>query len=146
MLEKIKEILVILNKGIKLLPDTSKELNKFNNNISKKQGDTTKERQDTYDKTLAAVLKMTKLADDQIYNSNKGIDIYFNEMNTKVSNVKNEIEKKGESYNNYVKQLKEHGKKIIDIVEEIRKLFDKEPLKFDFKDKDIEYPFYEYSK
>lgn len=146
MLEKIKEIPSILNKGIKLLPETSKELNKFNNNISKKQGDTTKERQDTYDKALTAVLKMTKLADDQIYNSNKGIDSYFNEMNTKVSNVKSEVEKKGESYNNYVKQLKEHGKKIIDIVEEIRKLFDKEPLKFDFKDKDIEYPFYEYAK
>ena len=146
MLEKIKGIPSILNEGIQFLPEISRQINKFNNNILKKKDDTTTERQDFYDKKLTEVLKKTKEADDQIYNSNKGIDSYFNELNEKVTNVKNEVLKKGDAYNNYVKELKEYGKKIIDIVEEIRKLFDLEPLKFDFKDKNIEYPFYEYAK
>ena len=146
MLEKIKGVPSILNEGIQFLPEISRQINKFNNNTLKKKGDTTTERQDFYDKKLTEVLKKTKEADDQIYNSNKGIDSYFNELNEKVTNVKDEVLKKGEAYNIYVKDLKAYGKKIIDIVEEIRKLFDLEPLKFDFKDKNIEYPFYEYAK
>ena len=146
MLEKIKGVPSILNEGIQFLPEISRQINKFNNNILKNKEDTTTERQDFYDKKLTEVLKKTKEADDQIYNSNKGIDTYFNELNEKVSNVKDEVLKKGDAYNIYVKELKEYGKKIIDIVEEIRKLFDLEPLKFDFKDKNIEYPFYEYAK
>ena len=45
-----------------------------------------------------------------------------------------------------MKILKEEGKKIIDIVNEIRKLFDKGPVQIKFDDKDIEFPFYEYAK
>ena len=146
MLEKIKGIPPLLNKGIEFIPETARKINKFNNMVSKKKEDTTNEREEFYDKTLNEVLKTTKSTDDQIYNAKKGIDEDFNELSEKVSSVKSEVEKKGETYNNYVRELKEYGKKIIDIVEEIRKLFDLEPLKFDFKDKDIEYPFYEYAK
>lgn len=146
MLEKIKVIPSLLNKGILSLPETSRKINKFNDNIKKKQGDTSKERQEFFDKALNEVLTTTKTVDDQIFNSNKEITQNFNELNQKVSNVQDEIKKKGEAYNKYVKELKEFGSKIIDIVEEIRKLFDLEPLKFDFKDKNIEYPFYEYAK
>ena len=67
-------------------------------------------------------------------------------MEEKVSTVKNDIEGKGDSYNQYVKILKEEGKKIIDIVNEIRKLFDKGPVTIKFDDKNIEFPFYEYAK
>ena len=42
--------------------------------------------------------------------------------------------------------MKEEGKKIIDIVNEIRKLFDKGPVNIKFDDKNIEFPFYEYAK
>ena len=146
MLEKIKGIPALINQGIAMLPEKSRNLNKFNNNIQKKKEDTSTERQDFYDKVLSEILTMTKNVDNQIYHSNKGIDEDFHELNDKVTNVKNEVQKKGETYNNFIKQLKELGKKIIDIVEEIRKLFDLEPLKFDFQDKDLEYPFYEYAK
>ena len=146
MLKKIKEIPNLLNKGISSLPEKSRNINKFNDNIQKKKEDTTQEREKFYDKILSDVLKMTKENDDLIYNSNKGINEDFEGLNDKVKNTKNEIVNKGTAYNNYVKQLKEYGKKIIDIVEEIRKLFDLEPVKLDFKDKDIEYPFYEYTK
>ena len=146
MLEKIKGIPSLLNKGIEFLPETARKINKFNDMMNKKKEDTTNERQEFYDKALTEVLKTTKSTDDQIYNAKKGIDQDFNELSEKVSGVKNEVERKGESYNNYVRELKEYGKQIIDIVEEIRKLFDLEPLKFDFKDQDLEYPFYEYAK
>ena len=67
-------------------------------------------------------------------------------MEEKVSNVKKDIEGKVDSFNEYVKILKDEGKKIIDIVNEIRKLFDKGPVSIKFDDKDIEFPFYEYAK
>ena len=146
MLKKIKEIPTLLNKGISSLPEKSRNINKFNDNIKKKKEDTTKEREQFYDKVLTEVLKMTKQNDDLIYNSSKGINEDFEGLNDKVKNIKNEIVNKGKTYNDYVKQLKEYGKKIIDIVEEIRKLFDLEPVKIDFQDKDLEYPFYEYTK
>ena len=146
MLKKIKEIPTLLNKGISSLSERSRNINKFNDNIKKKKEDTTKEREQFYDKVLTEVLKMTKQNDDLMYNSNKGINEDFDGLNDKVKNIKNEIVNKGKTYNDYVKQLKEYGKKFIDIVEEIRKLFDLEPVKKDFQDKDFEYPFYEYTK
>ena len=146
MLQKVKEIPVLLNEGISLLPDVSRRINKFNENIKKEEGDTTEKKQDFYDKILTEVLKKTKNVDDQIYNSDKGIDEDFKNLNEKVTNVKSVIEKNENAYNKYVKELKELGKKIIEIVDEIRKLFDLEPLKIKFDDKDIQYPFYEYAK
>ena len=146
MLQKVKEIPVLLNEGISLLPDVSRRINKFNENIKKEKGDTTEKKQDFYDKILTEVLKKTKNVDDQIYNSDKGIDEDFKNLNEKVTNVKSVIEKNENAYNKYVKELKELGKKIIEIVDEIRKLFDLEPLKIKFDDKDIQYPFYEYAK
>ena len=71
MLKKIKEIPTLLNKGISSLPEKSRNINKFNDNIKKKKEDTTKEREQFYDKVLTEVLKMTKQNDDLIYNSNK---------------------------------------------------------------------------
>ena len=146
MLQKVKEIPVLLNEGISLLPDVSRRINKFNENIKKEKGDTTEKKQDFYDKILTEVLKKTKNVDDQIYNSDKGIDEDFKNLNEKVTNVKSVIEKNENAYNKYVKELKELGKKIIEIVDEIRKLFDLEPLKINFDDKNIQYPFYEYAK
>ena len=146
MLEKIKGIPSLLNKGITFLPDLSRKMNKFNDNINKKKGDTNAERLEFYDKSLNEVLKMTKNVDDEIYNSSKSIESDFNELNDKVKNVKDEIMKRGDEYHNYIRQLKEYGKKIIDIVEEIRKLFDLPKVEFKFEDKEIEYPFYEYAK
>ena len=146
MLEKIKGIPSLLNKGISFLPESSRKMNKFNDNIKKKKGDTSAERVDFYDKSLNEVLKMTKNVDNEIYNSNKGIESDFNELNEKVKSIKDEVMKRGDAYNNYIKQLKEYSKKIIDLVEEIRKLFDLPKVEFNFIDKDIEYPFYEYAK
>lgn len=146
MLQKVKEIPVLLNEGISLLPDVSRRINKFNENIKKEKGDTTEKKQDFYDKILTEVLKKTKNVDDQIYNSDKGIDEDFKNLNEKVTNVKSVIENNANAYNKYVKELKDLGKKIIEIVDEIRKLFDLEPLKIKFDDKDIQYPFYEYAK
>ena len=146
MLQKVKEIPVLLNEGISLLPDVSRRINKFNENIKKEKGDTTEKKQDFYDKILTEVLKKTKNVDDQIYNSDKGIDEDFKNLNEKVTNVKSVIENNANAYNKYVKELKELGKKIIEIVDEIRKLFDLEPLKINFDDKNIQYPFYEYAK
>lgn len=146
MLQKVKEIPVLLNEGISLLPDVSRRINKFNENIKKEKGDTTEKKQDFYDKILTEVLKKTKNVDDQIYNSDKGIDEDFKNLNEKVTNVKSVIENNANAYNKYVKELKDLGKKIIEIVDEIRKLFDLEPLKINFDDKNIQYPFYEYAK
>ena len=146
MLGKIKDIPMLLYEGVKILPETSRKINKFYENIQKKQGDTSEECQKFYDEVLNNLLKKTKSVDDQVYNSNKGIDEDFKELNQKVVGIKSEIEKKAERYNKYVKDLKELGKKIIQIVDEIRKLFDKPPLELKFDDKDIKYPFYEFAK
>ena len=146
MLEKIKQIPGILNEGIAIIPETCKNINKFNQEIKKKQGDTQKEREDKYDEILTKALNMTRKVDNQVFNSNKSIENDFKTLEQKVSSVKNDIEGKGDSYNNYVKTLKDEGKKIIDIVNEIRKLFDLGPVNLKFDDKDIEFPFYEYAK
>ena len=146
MLEKIKQIPIILNEGISIIPETSKKLNKFNEEIKTREGDTKKEREDKYDEILTQVLNMTRKIDNQVFNSSKSIENDFKTLDGKVSNVKNDIDSKGDSYNQYVKILKEQGKKIIDIVNEIRKLFDKGPVSIKFGDKDIEFPFYEYAK
>ena len=146
MLEKIKQIPGILNEGIAIIPETCKNINKFNQEIKKKQGDTQKEREDKYDEILTKALNMTRKVDNQVFNSNKSIENDFKTLEQKVSSVKNDIEGKGDSYNNYVKILKDEGKKIIDIVNEIRKLFDLGPVNLKFDDKDIEFPFYEYAK
>ena len=146
MLEKIKQIPGILNEGISAIPQTSKSINKFNEEIKKKEGDTQKEREDKYDEILIKVLNMTRKVDNQVFNSSKSIENDFKTLEEKVSSVKKDIEDKGNSYNEYVKILKDEGKKIIDIVNEIRKLFDKGPVNIKFDDKDIEFPFYEYAK
>ena len=146
MLEKIKQIPGILNEGISAIPQTSKSINKFNEEIKKKEGDTQKEREDKYDEILIKVLNMTRKVDNQVFNSSKSIENDFKTLEEKVSNVKKDIEDKGNSYNEYVKILKDEGKKIIDIVNEIRKLFDLGPVNLKFDDKDIEFPFYEYAK
>ena len=146
MLEKIKQIPGILNEGISAIPQTSKSINKFNEEIKKKEGNTQKEREDKYDEILIKVLNMTRKVDNQVFNSSKSIENDFKTLEEKVSNVKKDIEDKGNSYNEYVKILKDEGKKIIDIVNEIRKLFDKGPVSIKFDDKDIEFPFYEYAK
>ena len=146
MLEKIKQIPGILNEGIAIIPETCKNINKFNQEIKKKQGDTQKEREDKYEEILTKALNMTRKVDNQVFNSNKNIENDFKTLEQKVSSVKNDIEGKGDSYNNYVKTLKDEGKKIIDIVNEIRKLFDLGPVNLKFDDKDIEFPFYEYAK
>ena len=146
MLEKIKDIPKLLNEGITLLPEVTRQLNKFNDNISKKKGDTKAEKQDFYDKCLTNLLQMTKKVDDQVYNSDKGIDLDFRDLTEKVTNIKKEIEKKADIYNKYIKELKQYGKKIMEIIDEIRKLFDLPPVKINIDDKNIEYPFYEYAK
>ena len=146
MLEKIKQIPAILNEGITSIPETSKILNNFNEEIKKKKGDTQKEREDKYDEILTKILNITRKVDNQVSNSSNSIENDFKTLEEKVSTVKNDIEGKGDSYNQYVKILKEEGKKIIDIVNEIRKLFDKGPVSIKFDDKNIEFPFYEYAK
>ena len=142
MLEKIKQIPGILNEGIAIIPETSKSLNKFNEEIKNKGGD----REAKYDEILTKVLNVTRKIDNQVFNSSKSIENDFKTLEGKVSTVKKDIEGKGDSFNQYVKILKEEGKKIIDIVNEIRKLFDKGPVTIKFDDKDIEFPFYEYAK
>ena len=146
MLEKIKQIPGILNDGISIIPETSKNLNKFNEEIKAKEGDTKKEREDKYDEILTKVLSMTRKIDNQVFNSSKSTENDFKTLEEKVSSVKKDIEGKGDSFNQYVKILKDEGKKIIDIVNEIRKLFDKGPVNIKFDDKNIEFPFYEYAK
>jgi len=146
MLEKIKQIPGILNEGISAIPQTSKSLNNFNEEIKRKKGDTQKEREDKYDEILTKILNITRKVDNQVSNSSNSIENDFKTLEEKVSTVKNDIEGKGDSYNQYVKILKEEGKKIIDIVNEIRKLFDKGPVNIKFDDKNIEFPFYEYAK
>ena len=146
MLEKIKQIPGILNEGIAAIPETSKTLNNFNEEIKKKKGDTQKQREDKYDEILTKILNITRKVDNQVSNSSNSIENDFKTLEEKVSTVKNDIEGKGDSYNQYVKILKEEGKKIIDIVNEIRKLFDKGPVSIKFDDKNIEFPFYEYAK
>ena len=111
MLEKIKQIPGILNEGIAIIPETCKNINKFNQEIKKKQGDTQKEREDKYDEILTKALNMTRKVDNQVFNSNKSIENDFKTLEQKVSSVKNDIEGKGDSYNNYVKILKDEGKK-----------------------------------
>ena len=146
MLEKIKQIPGILNEGISAIPETSKSLNNFNEEIKKKKGDKKKEREDKYDEILTKILNITRKVDNQVSNSSNSIENDFQTLEEKVSTVKNDIEGKGDSYNQYVKILKDEGKKIIDIVNEIRKLFDKGPVSIKFDDKNIEFPFYEYAK
>ena len=51
------------------MPETSRKINKFYENIKKKGGDTTEECQKFYDEVLNNILKKTKDVDDQVYNS-----------------------------------------------------------------------------
>lgn len=146
MLEKIKEVPELLNKGISLLPEVAKKINEFNKSHKGTDKKAQSEKEDFFDKSLTEVLKMTKTVDDQIYNSTKSIESNFDDLNSKVHQGKEELEKNAEAYNNYVKDLKTKGQKIIDIINEIRKLFELEPVKLKFDNKDIKYPFYEYAK
>ena len=146
MLEKIKEVPELLNKGISLLPEVAKKINEFNKSHKGTDQKAQSEKEDFFDKSLTEVLKMTKTVDDQIYNSTKSIESNFDDLNSKVHQGKEELEKNAEAYNNYVKDLKTKGQKIIDIINEIRKLFELEPVKLKFDNKDIKYPFYEYAK
>ena len=61
MLEKIKQIPGILNEGISAIPQTSKSLNNFNEEIKKKKGDTQKEREDKYDEILTKKYQRLKM-------------------------------------------------------------------------------------
>lgn len=54
---------------------------------------------------------MTRKVDNQVFNSSKSIENDFKTLEEKVSNVKKDIEDKGNSYNEYVKILKDEGKK-----------------------------------
>ena len=114
MLEKIKEVPELLNKGISLLPEVAKKINEFNKSHKGTDQKAQSEKEDFFDKSLTQVLKMTKTVDDQIYNSTKSIESNFDDLNNKVHQGKEELEKNAEAYNNYVKDLKTKGQKIID--------------------------------
>ena len=62
MLEKIKQIPGILNEGISIIPETSKSLNKFNEEMKTKSGD----REAKYDEILTKVLNVTRKIDNQV--------------------------------------------------------------------------------
>ena len=88
---------------------------------------------------IANLIKIKPL-NNQNFNNKKKLPIEYIRTAKKLKKNNNN------SYNEYVKILKDEGKKIIDIVNEIRKLFDKGPVSIKFDDKDIEFPFYEYAK
>ena len=140
ILEKVKDIPELMNKNIYSLSEVPKEINKFN------EENPNENKEEYYDKCLFEVLKMTRNMFEQINKIDEGIDSDFKIFNEKVDNGKNEIIKKADAYNNYIEEIKKYGKKIMEIIDEIRKLFDLPQIKINIDDKNIEYPFNEYTK
>jgi len=140
ILEQVKKVPELMNQNIFSLSKVPKELNEFN----KKEENEDKE--EYYDKCLSKVLKMIKDINEQINEIDKEIDSDFKNFNEKVDNGKNEIIKKASSYKKYIEEIKKYGKKIMEIIDEIRKLFDLPQLKINLDDKNIEFPFNEYTK
>ena len=140
ILEKVKDVPELINENILSLSEVPKEINKFN------KENTNKEKEKYYDKCLIEVLKMIKNMNEQINKIDEGIDSDFKNFNEKFDNGKNEIIKKTNAYNKYIEETKKNGKIIMEIIDEIRKLFDLPQIKINIDDKNIEFPFNEYIK
>ena len=142
ILGKIKDIPEYLNKDILLLPKIKEEINKFNDN----NRNTRKEKEVYYDKCLIKILEMTKNIKGYVYDKDKEVDSDFKDLNEIIDKEKNEINQKADAYYNNVKELMEYGKQVIEIINEIRKLFDLSQIKINIDDKNIEYPFNDLNK
>ena len=140
ILEKVKDVPELMNENILSLSEIPKEINKFN------KENTNEEKEKYYDKCLIEVLKMIKNMNEQINKIDEGIDSDFKNFNEKFDNGKNEIIKKANAYNKYIEETKKNGKIIMEIIDEIRKLFDLPQIKINIDDKNIEFPFNEYIK
>ena len=142
ILEQVKKVPHLMNQNIFSLSKVPKDLNEFNESTHKD-----KDKEEYYDKCLTEVLKMIKdIMNEQINKIDEEIDSDFKNFNEKIDNGKNEIIKKAESYNKYIEEIKKYGKKIMEIIDEIRKLFDLPQIKINFDDKNIEFPFNDYTK
>jgi hypothetical protein len=142
ILGKIKDIPENLNKGTLLLPEIKKKINSFNDN----KRNTEKEKKEYYDKCLVEILEMTKKIKEYVYDKDKEVDSDFKDLDEIIDKGKNEITQKAEIYYNDVKDLMKYGKQVIEIINEIRKLFDLSQIKINIDDKNIEYPFNELYK
>ena len=142
LLGKIKDILEILNEDILLLPEIKEKLNKFNDNMR----NTRKQKEEYYDKSLIEILKMTEKIKELISDKDNDIVSDFKDLNDIIDKGKNEIIQKADIYYNYVKEIMKYGKKVLEIIEEIRKLFDLSQIKVNIDDKNIVYPFIELDK
>ena len=89
---------------------------------------------------------MTKKIKEYVYDKDKEVDSYFKDLDEIIDKGKNEITQKAEIYYNDVKDLMKYGKQVIEIINEIRKLFDLSQIKINIDDKNIEYPFNELYK
>jgi len=142
ILGKIKDIPEYLNEGTLLLPEIKEKINKYNDN----KRNTRKEKEEYYHKCLIEIIEMTKKIKEYIYDKDKEVDSDFKDLNEMINKEKNEINQKADAYYNNVKELMECGKQVIEIINEIRKLFDLSQIKINIDDKNIEYPFNELTK
>jgi hypothetical protein len=140
ILEKVKAVPELMDTNISSLSQVSKELNKIN------EENANDNKEEYYDKCLFKVLEMTSNMNEQINIIDKGIDSDYNNLNEKINNGKNEIIKKADTYNKNIEEIKKYGKKIMEIIDEIRKLFDLPPIKINIDDKIIEFSFNEFTK
>ena len=123
-LEKLKEVISILNEGITFISEISEKINKSKN-------------KKFFDEIKNELLENISTIDNQIYIKYNEINSYFEELNNKIRKFEKELE----MYN-----LKEEEKwmgGIIKGVEEIRRIFKLKPLKFVIQSKDIQSPFSE---
>jgi uncharacterized protein YoxC len=142
ILGKIKDIPEYLNEGTKLLPEIKNDINKFNDN----KRNTEKEKEEYYDKCLIKILEKTKKVKEDIIDKDKKVDLDFKDLNEKIDKGNNESKQSADVYYHHVEELMKYGKKVIEIIEEIRKLFDLSQIKINIDDKNIEYPFNEFNK
>jgi len=132
---RIKDIPEYMNKDIILLSEIKKKITKF----------TKKDKVEYYDKCLIEILEMIKIINGHISERDKGVDLDFKDLNEKIDKGKDEIIQKAEVYYTFVKEIMKYGKEVLEIIDEIRKLFDLSQVKINIDDKNIVYPFNEYT-
>ena len=138
LLKNIRKVPGFLNKGILLLPDMAKQIQECT-----KKGDA---RIKFYDECLTKILNASKDVDSNSYEANKAIEENMRNLKEKTETLRDEIVQTEQNYLKYAKQIKEYGQKIIEIVDEIRKLFEFPKMNINIDNLNIQYPFLEYTK
>lgn len=125
ILEKLKEIIFIINEGMTFISQISEKINKR------------KQQKLFFDEMKNELFKNIISIENQIYNKYNEINSYFGELNDKITRLKEDLE----MYN--LKEIEKWMEGFKKGVDEIRKIFKLKPLKLNIQYKDIQSPYSE---